>query len=134
MSYDLKKIVGRVRRTFYIVHKGELSGKCLAIAIIINELCKIHNVKCEIIKKYISKDRKTFYQHYMVRDDKVVYDTTLIPPEYIFDSFEGENYLTESQKEYESKIFQQYLKYLNNSTLDVINKIINFYLPKVNLD
>lgn len=134
MSTDLKKIVGRVRRMFCIEHNGVLRGKCLSISIIIDKLSKTHNIKCEIIKKYISEDKKSFYQHFMVTDGSVVYDTTLIGPEYIFDSFEGENYLSKIDKEYESKLSQQYNDYLSNSSSDIINEIINFYLPKVNLD
>ena len=134
MSPDLKKIVGRVRRMFYIEHNGVLSGKCLAISIIINELCKTYGIKGEIIKKYISEDKKMFYQHYMVTDGRNVYDTTLINPDCIFDSFEVENCLSENDKEYESKLSQQYIDYLNNSSTDIVDKIINFYLPKVNLD
>ncbi|CCU55874.1 unknown similar to AMEV023 [Choristoneura biennis entomopoxvirus] len=130
MAVTFNKIVGKTRQIFLIVDKNSLHGKCLAIAIVINEMCKKHNIKCNIIRKYILEDNNKYYNHFMVSDGSVCADTTLISPEMICDEILGTNNLSEEERLEEDNLYKQYQSYINGE-LELVEYFKKNYMDKI---
>ncbi|AAG02729.1 hypothetical protein AMV023 [Betaentomopoxvirus amoorei] len=128
-NVTFKKIVGKTRQVFF--RSDGLKNNCLAISIIINEVCKKYNIKCNIIRKYISEDNIKFYNHFVVTNGKEEYDTTLIPSNFIYDKIPYINNLSEKDQEYESKLYEEYCLYCDGKLDNFINKIKYKYIDKI---